>query len=449
MTKEESPAAVEKTQRRRRQPNKIDAKASKAAKATKNQTDLEKNKSKPSKRRGNQKKKTVKKLGVNDYKYQEIRKLIKSFFPVTINGIPTQTIIDRIIQDSSNEQSSGMEDSREASPAVPKDVKLSKKEKNEVLGKFLLNYFANDNEAHIYLSFKIKPSDPDFPYDLESLNISLCIPGGYPYNKEDKPTITVLNEEIPKGFSINIELGFKRIVRIAMLGEVDEEISLNNGKGLLSQIQTLDKYLELFLKQERKETIKIIKYKKTGSPKPENNKREEKKEKQPKDKPKNKKKEANLNEVDSEILQYREKLVNEFLNKKLDTALLKKGRTESKYRVLVPILKDNSTIPEVWRLEKKVDLVISIPISYPKSQLKLAVADNYSKNAILKHGKHDTYPAVREREMYLVNNFNVYDFKSDSILAKLNFLTNNLGLFCLDFKEFAEYRELITSLITS
>ena len=45
---------------------------------------------------------------------------------------------------------------------------------------------------------------------------------------------------------------FKRIVDIAQGALKDDEITLVDGIGLASMILTLDKYLELFLKQEKK-----------------------------------------------------------------------------------------------------------------------------------------------------------------------------------------------------
>lgn len=46
--------------------------------------------------------------------------------------------------------------------------------------------------------FKIVPSDPDFPYEIEALHVRLYIPRNYPVTP---CSLDVLNKDIPKGFS--------------------------------------------------------------------------------------------------------------------------------------------------------------------------------------------------------------------------------------------------------
>ncbi|ODV95891.1 hypothetical protein PACTADRAFT_49331, partial [Pachysolen tannophilus NRRL Y-2460] len=114
-----------------------------------------------------------------DPKFLEINKLIKTFEPLTINGSLVSNLSSSIQQN---------------------------------LKKLCL---AKEN---IYLTLSIVPSDPDFPFDLDFLKISLFVPSKYPffqrngYDKTTRPSIAVLNEEIPKGFSVNIEYGFNEIV---------------------------------------------------------------------------------------------------------------------------------------------------------------------------------------------------------------------------------------------
>ncbi|QPG76452.1 hypothetical protein FOA43_003841 [Brettanomyces nanus] len=133
------------------------------------------------------------------------------------------------------------------------------------------------NTENVYLSFVIHPSDPDFPYDLDFLNITLSIPQSYPHGAPF-PTIVVLNDDIPKGFSANIEIGFKQIVATALhnrnnrrknrgkkefseqnTDDDDVGIQIVGGNDLCGMLQTLDKYLERFLSMEKKETVKIVK----------------------------------------------------------------------------------------------------------------------------------------------------------------------------------------------
>ncbi|EAA31008.1 hypothetical protein GE21DRAFT_8682 [Neurospora crassa] len=99
------------------------------------------------------------------------------------------------------------------------------------------------------LLFSLKPSDPDFPYDLEKLECDLRIPGEYP---RQPARLLVRNKDIPRGFAVNIERGWDRLV---------EE---RKGKGtttLLSVLNALDRGLEGFLAEEKKETVKITVFK--------------------------------------------------------------------------------------------------------------------------------------------------------------------------------------------
>ncbi|KAF2741871.1 hypothetical protein M011DRAFT_472701 [Sporormia fimetaria CBS 119925] len=65
------------------------------------------------------------------------------------------------------------------------------------------------NDATL-LSFHVKPSDPDFPYDLESLQVELRIPNEYP---DARPTLRVLNPDMGDEWKARIERGWDGIVR--------------------------------------------------------------------------------------------------------------------------------------------------------------------------------------------------------------------------------------------
>ncbi|OWB79555.1 hypothetical protein B5S32_g3781 [[Candida] boidinii] len=194
----------------------------------------------------------------------EILKLIKIFKPITINGIPisklTKTPEEFLIE------------------------LIQRKQENEF------------EDMSIYLLFLLQPSDPEFPYDLEFLKVSLCIPKDYPFNSnknkpltiDSRPSISILNDDIPRGFSVNIEIGFKSIVNQAYKnkternhfhnrknnnkkkssddekGEESDGLDLDNidmslGNDLTGMLKTMDKYLEKFLSMEKKDTIKIVK----------------------------------------------------------------------------------------------------------------------------------------------------------------------------------------------
>lgn len=99
-------------------------------------------------------------------------------------------------------------------------------------------------------SIAMKPSDPDFPYELEALLFDLYVPAHYP---QVAPYISVKNTDIPKGYSGNVEVGFKEVAQ-SNLGKLS----------LMNMTLQLDKQLEEFLTREKQQTIKIIR----GGPNP-------------------------------------------------------------------------------------------------------------------------------------------------------------------------------------
>ncbi|RMZ11705.1 hypothetical protein D0860_03296 [Hortaea werneckii] len=94
------------------------------------------------------------------------------------------------------------------------------------------------------LSLRMKPSDPDFPYEIDDLECELKVPRSYP--NSGRPSIQVTNKDIPRGFQINIERGFDLI------------LSSNPGITLLAAMNRLDRQLEPILAGRMAETIKIV-----------------------------------------------------------------------------------------------------------------------------------------------------------------------------------------------
>lgn len=66
-----------------------------------------------------------------------------------------------------------------------------------------------ENERESTYTFKMSPSDPDFPYEIEALECTLVVPRTYP--ETGRPSLRALNKDIPRGFQINIEKGFDMI----------------------------------------------------------------------------------------------------------------------------------------------------------------------------------------------------------------------------------------------
>lgn len=98
------------------------------------------------------------------------------------------------------------------------------------------------------LSFRLKPSDPDFAFELEHLQCDLRVPKDYP---EEAPVLHVKNNDIPRGFSINVERGWQKLA------------SEKRGATLLSLTYALDKNLEAFLSTEKVDTVTLMSFKDT------------------------------------------------------------------------------------------------------------------------------------------------------------------------------------------
>lgn len=98
------------------------------------------------------------------------------------------------------------------------------------------------------LLFKLGPSDPDFPFELDHLECDLLVPAGYP---KQPPQLRIKNKDIPRGFSINIEKGWDRLV---------EE---RRGATLLTLTNALDRKLEELLSEQKSETVKLTIFKDT------------------------------------------------------------------------------------------------------------------------------------------------------------------------------------------
>lgn len=100
-----------------------------------------------------------------------------------------------------------------------------------------------EDDATILL-FKLVPSDPDFPFELAGLHITLRVPKAYPSNAQ--PSIRIDNPEMERGYQINVERGF------------DDLAVKYPTKTLLALVNELDKNLESFLTSQKARTIKLV-----------------------------------------------------------------------------------------------------------------------------------------------------------------------------------------------
>jgi len=94
------------------------------------------------------------------------------------------------------------------------------------------------------LTFRMTPSDPDFPFEMQGLECVLHVPSTYP--EEGKPSVDVKNKEMGRGYQINVERGFDALVEKAP------------NTTLLGLMNALDKQLESLLTAEKAKTVTII-----------------------------------------------------------------------------------------------------------------------------------------------------------------------------------------------
>ena len=93
-------------------------------------------------------------------------------------------------------------------------------------------------------TFKMTPSDPDFPFDMEALECVLHVPRNYP--SDGRPSLGVKNKEMGRGYQINVERGF------------DALVAKSSQMALLGLMNALDKQLEALLTEQKAETVKIV-----------------------------------------------------------------------------------------------------------------------------------------------------------------------------------------------
>ena len=136
----------------------------------------------------------------------------------------------------------------------------------------------DDKRDGTVLSIKLRPSDPDFPFELEALECDVYVPRGYlasgrsGNNDADgfgmksegkelqdmatagsgaagiKPYLRVRNKGMSRGYQINVERGF------------DTLVSEHPAATLLSLVNLLDRRLESFLAAPKAETVKLTSY---------------------------------------------------------------------------------------------------------------------------------------------------------------------------------------------
>ncbi|KAI8388349.1 uncharacterized protein BYT42DRAFT_559797 [Radiomyces spectabilis] len=110
---------------------------------------------------------------------------------------------------------------------------------------------ASDNEDETVLRLAIRPSDPDFPFELEALKVQIHIPKSYP---DQHCTITVMNTDIPKGFAVNLEKGYANHVAT---------MNRETHATLVRQMDWLDRHMERLLQQPPAATVRFVSHAKS------------------------------------------------------------------------------------------------------------------------------------------------------------------------------------------
>lgn len=366
---------------------------------------------------------------------REVVEVIKQFFPTSINGKSTKDLVDEHLKEEQK--------SNDASETKPKVVsKANKKKKVKILTDHITKVVQINPEQTLYLNLSMVPSDEDFPFDLKSLQICLCIPLKSS-NKEPRPSIVVLNSDIPKGYAVNIERGFAEIVRKALDDSGDSTLELVGGKSLLCQLRTLDKYLEEFLKQEKKDTIKFVKTLKNGKqrlPIPPKTEEKRKPAKEEKTQAKELSKISSVTHVNLEVVERRNTLIEPQVHK-IDKFIRSQLKKEVlKFKVFIPVQKNSrmalDQIPTIWKKCGFLEILVQVSPDYPKSNLVIDIPHNFSQLQLEKQQSSEDIRQVKSVERNLLNNFNSYKFANNNFLFVLNWLLNYLHVFCSDEKEF-------------
>ncbi|KAI8149743.1 hypothetical protein BJV82DRAFT_549862 [Fennellomyces sp. T-0311] len=100
----------------------------------------------------------------------------------------------------------------------------------------------SENEDCTIVRVSFPPSDPDFPFELDSLQLQIRIPARYP---KEPCSVIVMNTDIPRGFAFNLEKGF-------------DTYTAQTTATLVRQMGWLDKNMETLLQQEPATTMRFV-----------------------------------------------------------------------------------------------------------------------------------------------------------------------------------------------
>ncbi|CAH2354460.1 hypothetical protein CLIB1423_16S03158 [[Candida] railenensis] len=415
----------------------------------------------------------------NDYRFLEIVKLIKFYKPVTINGVSINSITEKAEKEKAETaaapekkdlEEGETETETETEPETETESKTGKSPQSTTFDDPVHRFIGKciTEGTAIYISMMFPPADPDFPYDLDILKISLCVPAKYPYDSSISPSIYVLNDDIPRGFAVNIEIGFREITAMAQgkasPGISEEEITLAKGRGLLSQIQTLDRNLEFFLKKERKETVKFVKGSNKKSKNPSGSSPAPSPTPPPNLTPTPTPSPAPSHALSNSTANPLRQQYLESLTSKIPSKLFTKNDRENVYRIELPVNASSISTPKSWSQKESIDVRLHVPASYPEDKAWISIpAQMLNKITTARPNAGESYTpgqlerfakdaALERQELAraaksLEKNFKrIPDFiksTSSDLVGLLNFAANYTGLLC---QNEIEFREMITLL---
>ncbi|KAJ2387596.1 hypothetical protein GGI23_006240, partial [Coemansia sp. RSA 2559] len=123
--------------------------------------------------------------------------------------------------------------------------------------KWVVKRLNSDRDVSAF-AIEMKPSDPDFPYDVSRIYMAFLVPSAYPTvrSSDDTISIHIANKDIPAGVKHNIESGFAKYARSTS----NAAISAGNPEDIPSleqYIDWLDTSLEALMQQKPASTIKF------------------------------------------------------------------------------------------------------------------------------------------------------------------------------------------------
>ena len=126
-------------------------------------------------------------------------------------------------------------------PQRPEDITPLSRDLGQFRTRFPSTFITSNTDTLTTLRLSFAPTDPDFPYELEKLEVELKIPSTYPLGY---PRLTVLTDVIPSGLRRKVESGWEKMALANSKRDAGSRLSL------VGMINWLDRKLEELLVEE-------------------------------------------------------------------------------------------------------------------------------------------------------------------------------------------------------